>query len=280
MTKQPIGVFDSGVGGLSVLRELRRLLPNEEYLYVADQAHVPYGSRALEEVRCYCFGIVDFLLRRGSKLIVVACNTASAAALQPLRAAHPAIPFVGMEPAVKPAAEQSRRGVIGVIATEATFQGELFASVVHRYATGVKVVTLTVPGLVERIEAGETEGAALETRLRMQLRPLVAAGIDELVLACTHYPFVTQALQNVVGPEVKIIDPSPAIARRTAHVLAKRNLCSADGPGSVLCFTSGDPDSFSRISRKLLGEALPVRGIQWPAGDSENMEVFEPEGAA
>jgi glutamate racemase len=277
MDTQPIGVFDSGVGGLSVLRELRRLLPSEEYLYVADQAHVPYGLRSREEVQHYCFGIVDFLLRRGSKLVVVACNTASAAALQPLRTIHPDIPFVGMEPAVKPAAEESRRGVIGVIATQATFQGELFASVVHRYARGVKVVTHTVPGLVEWIEAGETEGPALEAMLRLQLHPLLDAGIDELVLGCTHYPFVRQALQNVVGPDVKIIDPAPAIARRTADVLAKRNLCSVDGPGSVHCFTSGDPDAFSRISRKLLGEELPVQGVKWPAGNSANGELTEPK---
>ncbi len=280
MNSQPIGVFDSGVGGLSVLTELRRLLPGEEYLYVADQAHVPYGSRELEEVRRYCFGIVDFLLRRGSKLIVVACNTASAAALAPLRAAHPATPFVGMEPAVKPAAEQSRRGVIGVIATPATFQGELFASVVDRYARGVKVVTQTMPGLVERIEAGETEGAPLEGMLRKQLQPLLEAGIDELVLGCTHYPFARQALQNITGPGVKIVDPAPAIARRTAQVLAEGNLRSTDGSGSALCFTSGDQDSFSRISRKLLREELPVRGIAWRTGDSEIMELTAQGGAA
>jgi glutamate racemase len=278
MDKSPVGVFDSGVGGLSVLTELRRLLPSEEYLYVADQAHVPYGLRSREEVRRYCFEIVDFLLRRGSKLVVVACNTASAAALQPLRTIHPNIPFVGMEPAVKPAAEESRRGVIGVIATEATFQGELFASVVHRYARGVKVVTHTVPGLVEWIEAGETEGPALEAMLRVQLQPLLDAGIDELVLGCTHYPFARQALQNVVGPDVKIIDPGPAIARRTAYVLAKRNLCSVGGPGSVLCFTSGDPDAFSRVSRKLLEVELTVRGIRWPAGSTMEGELIEPEG--
>ena len=145
-----------------MLRELRRFLPREDFLYAADQAHVPYGQRSLEEVRRYCFGIVEFLLRRGSKLIVVACNTASAAALEPLRKAHQQTPFVGMEPAIKPAAEESRRGVIGVIATEATFQGALFESVVHRYGRGVKVLTRTCPGLVERIEAGEVEGPALE----------------------------------------------------------------------------------------------------------------------
>jgi glutamate racemase len=205
----------------------------------------------------------------------VACNAASAAALQPLRAAHASFPFVGMEPAVKPAAEESRRGVIGVIATQATFQGKLFASVVHRYASGVKVLTHTCPGLVERIEAGETEGPALETMLRAQLQPLLAEGIDELVLGCTHYPFARQALQNVVGPEVKIIDPAPAVARHTAHILAKRGLCSAEEPGSAAFFTSGDPESFSRIVCTLTGEEISAKRAAWSGGDSGESKLRE-----
>jgi glutamate racemase len=276
MEPSPIGVFDSGVGGLSVLRELRRALPHEEFLYVADQAHVPYGPREPEEVRRFCFGIADYLLARNAKLIVVACNAASAAALQSLRAAHFQFPFVGMEPAIKPAAEESRRGVIGVIATKATFQGELFASVVHRYARGVKVVTHTMPGLVERIEAGETEGPALEARLRLQLQPLLEEGIDELVLGCTHYPFVRQALQDVVGPGVKIIDPAPAVARHTAHVLAKRGLCSAEENGSVAYFTSGDPEMFSRILYQLTSEEVSARPVVWSGEGSAAPKLLEP----
>jgi glutamate racemase len=277
MDKQPIGVFDSGVGGLSVLRELCRVLPHEEFLYVADQAHVPYGARELSEVHRFSFGIVEFLLRRESKLIVVACNTASAAALEPLRKAHPRFPFVGMEPAIKPAAEESLRGVIGVIATDATFQGALFESVVHRYARGVKVLTHTCPGLVEKIEAGEVEGPAVEEMLRSQLAPLLAAGIDELVLGCTHYPFATRVLQNIFGPGVRIIDPAPAVARQTARVLARHHLEGKETPGRVECFTSGDPDSFSRISRKLLGEELPVRGVKWSADGSKDAAILETE---
>jgi glutamate racemase len=278
MVNQPIGVFDSGVGGLSVLREMRRVLPREEFLYVADQAHVPYGARELEEVRRYCFGIVEFLLRRGSKLIVVACNTASAAALEPLRNAFPHALFVGMEPAIKPAAEESRRGVIGVIATEATFQGTLFESVVQRYARGVKVLTHTCPGLVEKIEAGETDGPALEAMLRSQLAPLMEAGIDELVLGCTHFPFAARALQNIFGPGVRIIDPAPAVARQTARLIAYHHLERTETSGRVECFTSGERDSFSRISRKLLGEELTVRGVKWPVGDSTGGELIEPKG--
>lgn len=277
MNSQPIGVFDSGVGGLSVLLELRRALPHEEFLFVADQANVPYGARELADVRRWSFGIVEFLLRRKSKLIVVACNTASAAALDTLRKAFPRLPFVGMEPAIKPAAEESRRGVIGVIATEATFQGALFESVVHRYARGVKVLTQTCPGLVEKIEAGEVEGPALDAMLRGRLAPLLAAGIDELVLGCTHYPFVMRALQNIFGPGVRIIDPAPAIARQTARVLAHYHLEAPEKPGRIMCFTTGDPDVFSRTGRKLAGEELPVRSLQWPAGDPEKAELMEPE---
>jgi glutamate racemase len=276
MNSQPIGVFDSGVGGLSVLRELRRTLLHEEFLFVADQAHVPYGARELAEVRRWSFGIVEFLLRPKSKLIVVACNTASAAALAPLRKAFPRLPFVGMEPAIKPAAEESRRGVIGVIATEATFQGALFESVVHRYARGVKVLTQTCPGLVEKIEAGEVEGPALEAMLRNRLAPLLEAGIDELVLGCTHYPFVVRTLQNIFGPGVRIIDPAPAIARQTARVLAHYHLEAPERPGRLACFTTGDPDVFSRTGRKLLGEDLPARSVQWAAGEPLKAELIEP----
>jgi glutamate racemase len=267
MEKAPIGVFDSGVGGLTVLRELRLRLPQEDFLYVADQAHVPYGPRALSQVRRFGFGIASFLIGRGAKLIVIACNAISAAALQPLRGAHPNTPFVGMEPAVKPAVEETRRGVIGVIATEATFQGELFSSVVNRFGGGVKIVTRTLPGLVERIEAGEMEGPGLEAMLRDRLQPLVEEGIDELVLGCTHYPFVTRALQNVFGPEVRIIDPSPAVARRTEEILAERALQAGAGAGSVIAFTSGDPESLSQFIRKTLGGEFPVRRVEWSGAD-------------
>jgi glutamate racemase len=269
MEKAPIGVFDSGVGGLTVLRELRLRLPQEDFLYVADQAHVPYGPRALEEVRRFSFGIAAFLIGHGAKLIVVACNTISSAALQPLRKAYPRLPFVGMEPAVKPAAEESTSGKIGVIATEATFQGELFASVVNRYGRGVQVITRTVPGLVERIEAGQVEGPELETLLRQRLQPLVDAGVDELVLGCTHYPFVIRALQNAVGPDMRIIDPSPAVARQTEQVLTDRLLLAAGGAGTAAAYTSGDPEALRRFIRHTLGEEFPVRGTEWTGGDGE-----------
>ncbi len=269
MEKAPVGVFDSGVGGLTVLRELRRLLPNEDFLCVADQGHVPYGSRPMAEVRRFGFGIADFLMARKAKLIVVACNTISAAALQPLREAHPGFPFVGMEPAVKPAAEASHSGVIGVIATEDTFRGELFENVLSRYGRGVNVITLTVPGLVERIESGETEGPELEAMLREHLKPLADAGVDELVLGCTHYPFVLRTLQTVVGPDVRIVDPSPAVARQTQQLLTELDLLSAGGTGTVAAYTSGDPEAFQLFIRQKLGEEFTVRGTKWSGGEAD-----------
>jgi glutamate racemase len=263
MENLPIGVMDSGVGGLSVLREVRALLPGESFLYIADQYHVPYGQRSLEDVRALSLAIGEYLRGRGAGMIVVACNTMSAAALADLRSTHPGLPIVGMEPAVKPAAEQSRSGVIGVIATAVTLQGGLFNHVVDRFAQDVRVLTLTVPGLVERVEAGETGGPALEAFLRERLQPLADAGIDELVLGCTHYAFVSDALQRVLGPGVRIIDPAPAIARQVKRLLAGNG--AEEGMGETEYCTSGDPMSFARILRQLLGEEAAIRPLRWSA---------------
>jgi glutamate racemase len=275
MEKKPIGVFDSGVGGLTVLRELRVRMPQEDFLYVADQGHVPYGLRPAEEVRKFGFGITDFLLARKAKLIVVACNSISAVALQVLREAHPETPFVGMEPAVKPAAQKSRSGAIGVLATEATLQGELFAGAVSRFGRGVRVITRTVPGLVERIEAGEIDGPELESALRERLQPLLEEGIDELVLGCTHYPFVAPLLQKIAGSKVAIVDPSPAVARQAELVLAGRGMRSMGGHGSAVAYTSGDAEALSRFIRRTLGGGIPVYSVEW-SGSGENLKLAEP----
>jgi glutamate racemase len=215
-----IGVFDSGVGGLTVWREIVRQLPHEDTLYLADQAHVPYGPRPLAQVREFAEGIARFLLDQGARVIVVACNTASAAALHDLRRTFPDIPFVGMEPAVKPAAERTHNGIVGVIATQATFQGQLFASLVERYADHVRVLTQACPGLVEAVEAGRLEPPDTEALLRQYLAPLLEAGVDQLVLGCTHYPFLRPTIERLVGAGVAVIDPAPAVARQVERVLA------------------------------------------------------------
>jgi glutamate racemase len=218
MTQPSIGVFDSGVGGLSVLREIRRRLPNAPLVYFADQAHVPYGSRSLEEVKSLSEGITGFLLEQGSEVIVVACNTASAAALHSLRSTFQGTPFVGMEPAVKPAAERTETRKVAVLATPATFQGALFESVVERFAKGVEVIEIVAPGLVELIESGHARSDQVSDILQDPLSPAANQGIDTVVLACTHYSFVIPALKQLLGPSVNIIDPAPAVARKAERL--------------------------------------------------------------
>ena len=262
----PVGVFDSGVGGLSVLREIRRELPGVRTLYVADQAHVPYGPRPLDEVRAFSEGIVRYLLARGARVVVVACNAASAGALYHLREVFPRVPFVGMEPAVKPAAESTRSGKVGVLATPATFQGALFASVVERFANGVELFTHTCPGLVARIEAGDLDGAAPRAILEGALRPMLEEGIDTVVLGCTHYPFVIPHIERIVGPGVRVIDPAPAVARQAGRVLAEAAPDAASGARSATAprvVTSGDPARLAELLPRLLGERVPVSRVRW-----------------
>jgi glutamate racemase len=268
--RAPVGIFDSGVGGLSVLREMRRILPGVPTLFLGDQGHVPYGPRPLQEVRGFARGITRLLLEHGARLIVVACNAASAAALKPLRAAFPDVPFVGMEPAVKPAAEQTRSGKVGVLATPATFQGELYASVVERFAGSVTLFTDTCPGLVSQIEQGDLRGPATRAILERALQPMLAAGIDTVVLGCTHYPFVIPLVREIAGPSVRVIDPSPAVAQQARRVLelkAPEVLAEAEriGPGPVRFLTSGDPRALARLLPALLGGPGEVATAHWNA---------------
>ena len=261
----PVGIFDSGVGGLSVLRAVREFMPEQDILYLADQAHVPYGPRPLLQVREFAEGITRFLLDRGARLIVVACNAASAASLHYLRNTFPDVPFVGMEPAVKPAAEQTRSGVVGVLATPATFQGALYASVLERFARDVPVLQDTCPGLVAEVESGNLEGDAIREILTNALSPMLQAGIDTVVLGCTHYPFVIPLIQEIAGPGVRVIDPAPAIARQTRRLLSQ-NGWGLNGTGSIQCFTTGPVESMKLLVKQLLGDDLPVEHATWEGG--------------
>ncbi len=258
-----IGVIDSGVGGLSVLRHLQAQLSHESWLYVADQAHVPYGGRPLTQIRQFSRAITQFLLAQQVKLIVVACNTASGAALTYLRQTFPHVPFVGIEPAVKPAAAQTRSGKVGVLATTGTFESQRYAGLMARFTQDV--VTLENPclGLVERIEAGETAVPATEALLRACVEPMLAAGVDTLVLGCTHYPFVLPLLSKIAGPQVTIIDPAPAVARQTGRVLAARGLAAKTGGGQTRLVTTGSPAVFGRQAAKLLGHSWLVEAAVW-----------------
>lgn len=259
-----IGIFDSGVGGLSVTREIMAQLPGQPFLYLADQANAPYGQRSLAEIRAFAGGITRFLLDKGATMIVVACNTASAAALHWLRAQFPTVPFVGMEPAVKPAASRTRTGHVGVIATQATFQGELFASLVDRYANNIIVHTQVCPALVSLVEAGEVDSPRARAAVHEYLAPLLAAGIDELVLGCTHYPFLAPIIEAEVGPGVEVIDPAPAVARQVGRVLAQYGW-PATGSGRVAhrFYTTGVPAHFQAALRNLLGVHARVRQARW-----------------
>ena len=274
MDDRAIGIFDSGVGGLSILSQIRALLPNEDLIFLADQAHVPYGQRALHEVQTFAHSITNFLLELHAKLVVVACNTASAAALNDLRSTFPSIPFVGMEPAVKPAAETTQSQVVGVLATPATFQGKLFTSVVERFANNVTVLEKTLPGLVEQIEDGDLDGVRTREILEHGILPLLEHGADTLVLACTHYPFIIPLLSELAGPDVQVIDPSPAIARQTGRVINQHDIsASHEKHGQIYYYTTGDPIRFEELSKCLIGEPGRVRQVYW-----RRKKLFLPDG--
>jgi len=270
-SQAPIGIFDSGVGGLSVLRAIRQSMPHEHLVYFADQWHVPYGPRSLEEIRQFSEAITRFLLDEGAKIIVVACNTASAAALYWLREKFPDVPFVGMEPAVKPAAEQTRSGVVGVLATPATFQGEPYNSVMERFASDVTVLQNTCGGLVEEIERGALEGEKTRQILEDALRPMLGRGLDTVVLGCTHYPFVIPQIEAICGDDVNVIDPAPAVARQVERRLDTINAKSTvDAEGEVKVYTSGDAEALSHLIPQLCKEDYHVQTIMW---DESKMEI-------
>jgi len=265
---QPIGVYDSGVGGLSVLRAIRTALPHEDLLYLGDQANVPYGERSLEELRELARGVTRFMLAEGAKLIVIACNTASAAALKTLRQEYPEVPFVGMEPAVKPAAEQTHSGKVGVLATPSTFQGELYASVVERFANGVEIYQETCPGLVSQIEKGWLETPKTRQILEAALLPLMARGVDTLVMGCTHFPFVIPLIEQITEGNARVIDPAPAVARQTQRVLEEHGLLNPQpAAGTTRYYTTGDPAKFARVLPRLIGVQASVHALRWQGKD-------------
>lgn len=260
----PIGIFDSGVGGLSVLRAIREQMPEESIIYFGDQGHVPYGSRAMEQIQNFSEGITNFLLEQKAKIIVVACNTASAAALKYLREKFPSVQFVGMEPAVKPAAEHTQNGKVGVLATPATFQGALYTSVVERFANGVELFQNTCNGLVQQIEQGNLNGEETRKILEDALLPMLEKNIDTMVLGCTHYPFVIPLIQQIVGDKVRVIDPAPAIAKQVGRLLEPRGMRSnSKSSGSVKFYTSGDSEKFKTMLPVLLRVSGEVRTVDW-----------------
>jgi glutamate racemase len=251
-------VLDSGVGGLSVLREIHHLLPNTPTIYVADQAHLPYGPRPAHEVRGFVESIARFLIAEGAALIVVACNAASAASLLYLRDQFPEMPFVGMEPAVKPAAERTRSGVVGVLTTRTTAQGSLYRSVLERFAREVRVITQVAPELVRIAEEHSSHTAESQHIIRGYLQPMLSEGVDEIVLACTHFPFLADVIQEIAGAGVHLIDPAPAVARQTARLWSGNTV-----QRTHRYYTTGDPARFEYMLHALLSEEARVTALRW-----------------
>lgn len=242
-----IGIFDSGSGGLSVYRELRKILPRERYLYFSDNAHCPYGEKSAAYIQDRARVITDILLGMGADIIVVACNTATAAAIATLREEYPAVPFIGMEPAVKPAALGTESGVIGVLATAGTLKGSKYLNTRGQYEDDVKIVEHVGQGFVELVEGGVLDGPEAEATVRASLQPLLDAGADRIVLGCTHYPFLRPVIERLAGPGVQVIDPAPAVARQTLRLLQERGVQLGTGAFSVQLFASGDPVAMERI---------------------------------
>lgn len=234
-----IGIVDSGLGGLAVAREVRRLLPDADLVYVADQANAPYGDRAPSEVAALTHGLVDRLVSSGATTIVLASNTISAAALHRLRDARPEIAFVGMEPAVKPAVAGSATGVVAVLGTTATIEGPLLADMVDRFAGSARIVPIPLPGLVDLVEAGRGDSDETDVFLEPRLEPGRSAGADTWVLACTHYTFARRAIERVVGSHATIVDPAEAVAQQAARV------ASGHGEGGTVALTTGSAESFA-----------------------------------
>jgi glutamate racemase len=257
----PIGVFDSGVGGLSVLHEIRKALPAEDLLYVADSGHAPYGDKSQQFIEARSIAITEFLLRQNAKAIVVACNTATGAAVSTLRAKF-LMPIIAMEPAVKPAAINTKTGVIGVMATSRTLVSENFVKLFARYGEDVEILGQACPGLVERVEAGDLSGDKTRQLLERYVLPLVQRGADTIVLGCTHYPFLAPLIQDIVGPEVAIIDSAAAVARQLRRRLEVAELLAGEAnKGTERFWTSGNLDKAKPLVSQLWKQHVEVYAL-------------------
>lgn len=252
-----IGIFDSGIGGLSVFREIRKVLPEQSYIYYSDSAHCPYGEKSQEYIIDRAREITRFLLNKGAEIIVVACNTATAAAIATLRQEFP-VKFIGMEPAIKPAASQTKTGVVGVLATAGTLKADKYQSTRERWGDDVQIVEQVGKGFVELVEKGMTEGREAEETVGVCIEPLLDAGADTIVLGCTHYPFLSKTISKVAerlvpGRAVTIIDPAPAVARHLMEVMDEEGINKTSPQGYTLeMYTSGDEEMMKEVTEKVL----------------------------
>ena len=256
-----IGVFDSGVGGLSVLRHIRHALPDERLIYVADSGHVPYGDKPASYIEQRSLALTRFLIGQGADAIVIACNTATAAAAAILRRSFE-IPIVAMEPAVKPAVAATRSGVVGVLATVGTLESAHFAALLERYAGEVEIVTQGCPGLVEQVEQGDLDGTQTRELIARYTAPLLACGADTLILGCTHYPFLAPLIIEVVGPGIVLVDTGAAVARQLHTRIQTELPARASSPvADAQFFTSGDATRASSITSVLWEENVTVQRL-------------------
>ena len=265
MDSRPIGVFDSGVGGLSVLKELVKLLPKERYIFVADQANVPYGEKTKKELEKETLKICDFLVSKNSKVIVVACNTATCYAIEFLRAALK-IPLVGTVPAIKPAAEESRPGVIAVMSTPVTSKSVYLKNLVKDYAGNVRVVNVGCPGLENAVETGTLNSPEVRRLLLKYTKPIKRAGADIIVLGCTHYPFLKSEIKKAAGKNVKLVDSGKALAKHTKNVLHQMGALSTSrtyrtSPTCVDFYTTGSSAQFSKVASSLLKRRIEAKHL-------------------
>jgi glutamate racemase len=275
-----IGVFDSGVGGLSVLHHIRQLLPHERLIYVADSGHVPYGDKSPAYIEARSLAITRFLIDQGADAIVIACNTATAAAAHTLRVKFNKVPIVGMEPAVKPAVAATKSGVVGVLATVGTLESARFAALLEKYAGHVKIITQGCHGLVEAVERGDLQSVAVRQLIERYTAPLLAQGADTLILGCTHYPFLTPLIRDVVGENITLVDTGEAVARQLQRRIQTELLSCRSGFSPAIStnlgqtyraearptniaqfFTSGDTEQASRIMSLLWGENVVARQL-------------------
>lgn len=257
MDNRPIGLFDSGVGGLSIWRAIRRLLPRESMAFVADSGHVPYGEKSTRELEDLTGRIARFLISKDAKLIVVACNTATVHTIAYLREAFPDVPFVGVVPVVKTLARLTHTGTIAVLSTPATAESPYLAALIREFAPDKRVINVGCDGLENLVEAGQVRTRATVALLERHLAPVKASGADVVGLGCTHYPFLRARIKSMLGPGVRLYDPSRPVARRVRQVLAERGALASNPSPAYTFYTTGDTALFGRVATKLL--RYPVR---------------------
>lgn len=256
-TRQPIGIMDSGIGGLTVANAVFSLLPKEDYIYFADAGHIPYGNKTAQQIQDYSLAITDFFIQHNCKAIVVACNTATAAALALLRATYPDVPFIGMEPAVKPAVSHTKSHSIGVLATAGTISSERYLRLTRKYASDMTVYQNPCTGLVPLIEAGKKDSPEVKQLLEAVLEPMLEKGVDTIVLGCTHYPFIRAVIQEIIPADAYIIDPAQAIARQLKKILSENGKLTIYENGTKRFFTTGSQKAMEWGLGEIMDLPLP-----------------------